>query len=471
MTARKDFLQRIGDLRRQAARRSVWRILADAFLFALTFHIGAITLQKAKVIAWEECVTYPLLALLSLCVSTLLEIRRRAHFVDELIDIDLRFQLKEMLSSAYECLIHGRKSILVDLLIEDASRFLNGIHVKELLPMTLLRRHLMIPALAIVMILAMTIDFLPAETELNAARGLMLDQISVKMERLSKENRLVSGKALKKGRDSLFKNMEAMQRQLLDRSMNTQKVLMSLRDLLEQAQEEQASLAGQLVEELSLQDLEVIPTLHPELREGIPSRNLAQVEAVLGKSFEGDIPTEVSNRLLELKRYNEIQRFLAKSMDEIASHLREEKEDPSRRDEPSEKGGYASMSQPGGGSPESGDEKEAEGPDRGPSSLAGNARDRLGKGPPHEIEGSKTTPVKDPTPPRAGARYSIILRSLPTEGQASLEQEELIRSYRKEVEDVLTNDQIPSNYREYIKNYFLSIGMGSDTYEDESKHH
>ena len=51
------------------------------------------------------------------------------------------------------------------------------------------------------------------------------------------------------------------------------------------------------------------------------------------------------------------------------------------------------------------------------------------------------------------------IRSLTTIGKADMEMEEVIRPYRRELESILKKEDIPLNYREYIRNYFLSIGL------------
>jgi hypothetical protein len=43
-----------------------------------------------------------------------------------------------------------------------------------------------------------------------------------------------------------------------------------------------------------------------------------------------------------------------------------------------------------------------------------------------------------------------------------LKEEEVIRAYQKEFENVLQKEDIPLLYREYVKQYFLSIGMGEE---------
>ena len=54
-------------------------------------------------------------------------------------------------------------------------------------------------------------------------------------------------------------------------------------------------------------------------------------------------------------------------------------------------------------------------------------------------------------------------------GEARVKEEEIFRTYRKEVEGILQKEDIPANYREYIKNYFISIGMNTKENAHESK--
>jgi hypothetical protein len=55
---------------------------------------------------------------------------------------------------------------------------------------------------------------------------------------------------------------------------------------------------------------------------------------------------------------------------------------------------------------------------------------------------------------------------LPTIGNAKVKEEDVIRPYRQELESVLQKEDIPLNYREYIKSYFLSIGLKKEENRD-----
>jgi hypothetical protein len=65
--------------------------------------------------------------------------------------------------------------------------------------------------------------------------------------------------------------------------------------------------------------------------------------------------------------------------------------------------------------------------------------------------------------------YLIHIRALTDMGAARVKEEEILRTYRKEVESILQKEDIPVNYREYIKNYFISIGINTEEKTHESK--
>jgi len=53
----------------------------------------------------------------------------------------------------------------------------------------------------------------------------------------------------------------------------------------------------------------------------------------------------------------------------------------------------------------------------------------------------------------------IFLRSLPPGGESTIPEEKKLIDFRREVEEVIRKEEVPLNYREYIKNYFLKIGL------------
>jgi hypothetical protein len=85
---------------------------------------------------------------------------------------------------------------------------------------------------------------------------------------------------------------------------------------------------------------------------------------------------------------------------------------------------------------------------------------------PYELKGSKGPTLKDKGISGPGDRFNAYVRSLPTIKKAKLKEEEIMRHYRTELESVLNKEDIPLHYREYIKNYFLSIGLRKEGDDD-----
>ena len=65
--------------------------------------------------------------------------------------------------------------------------------------------------------------------------------------------------------------------------------------------------------------------------------------------------------------------------------------------------------------------------------------------------------------------YLIHIRALTDIGEARLKEEDTMRAYGKAVESILQKEDMPMNYREYIKNYFLAIGLNTEENDDEFK--
>jgi hypothetical protein len=51
------------------------------------------------------------------------------------------------------------------------------------------------------------------------------------------------------------------------------------------------------------------------------------------------------------------------------------------------------------------------------------------------------------------------MRYLPIQNEVREPLEKVVVRYQQEAEEVLTQEQIPRDYREQIKHYFLAIGM------------
>ena len=56
-------------------------------------------------------------------------------------------------------------------------------------------------------------------------------------------------------------------------------------------------------------------------------------------------------------------------------------------------------------------------------------------------------------------QYLVRIRTLTATGESKIKEEEIVRTYRQEIEGILQKEEIHLNYRDYKKHYFLSIGL------------
>ncbi len=473
MTTRERFDQHLRTLRKQSFLRALMRIAGDTLLIALSLVTALLVLRKAKpfMIPAEGYGIYSLFCLLSLGFALLIEIRAPNRFFKELMDVDQRFQLGEMLSTAYEYLREGRKTIFLERLFEEASRFLSRVKVCEVLPVRFLGRHAGIPLLAVVLILVFSLDILPAKTPLPMEYNPALHRLAFEMEKISQGKKNLPDGMEKKGEDKISKKMKELQRELQNRSLSSKKALQSLRELLEEVQNEQGKLARQLVQELSLQKIDAVPSINPELQKGIPLKSLRQLEDFLGEFFGGDVPDSLNEKLMALKSLRETQQGLGSAMEGIQTDSREsppvaksEKESRDRSPDP-QGGGFSHR--PGGSEGEGPEGDDEEDLDAMESSLAGRARDSREPTNPQEMDRSGNIPMKDRGFVGPGKTYGLLVRSLPMVEKGRMKPEDLIRSFTREIEEVLTKEEIPLNDREFIRSYFLSIGAERESGKNE----
>ena len=108
-------------------------------------------------------------------------------------------------------------------------------------------------------------------------------------------------------------------------------------------------------------------------------------------------------------------------------------------------------------------------PADGYSDAAGNAKSNQSNQSSHELDKTQSDATQDKLAASPAKTYLIHIRALTDMGEARVKEEEIFRTYRKEVEGILQKEDIPANYREYIKNYFISIGMNTKENANESK--
>ena len=96
------------------------------------------------------------------------------------------------------------------------------------------------------------------------------------------------------------------------------------------------------------------------------------------------------------------------------------------------------------------------------SDSPGHARSNSKQNAYDALESKKGPVLQDKTIHAKREEYSVHIRSLTSIGKATVEQQDVPREYEQEIESILQKEDIPLNYREYIRNYFISIGLRKD---------
>ncbi|MBW2085005.1 MAG: hypothetical protein JRI54_03135 [Deltaproteobacteria bacterium] len=468
-------------------KREVKRLVLTTLMLSLLLTAFSLAVQRFGLLQWYGNSIYALLVLFSFAFSLLFVIRTRKSFMHELIEIDARFGLKDRLSTAYECHQLGRKSIFVDLLIEQASSFIELIKPDPIFPRKFSRIHILIPFFIAVIIALLLVDFSPTSSPPDLAGQEKLKQIGLKLEKYSKLEKRAARKEKKRSREDIYQRMEELARELKAQRMTKRRLLESLNELIKEAGAEKIRLARQLEAELSLGDISGTPGFKNLGEDKVAPNQVKELKKQIKQAFEQGVPASLSQELSNLDRTQKLEQFLDETMNEVMSAIPDKgqssseakkdvfvaqvSEKTTNQDTSSEQALAASevggeerkkVTSISSGKDRPDDmkpEKDRPALDEEETFTAGRGKADGEKKTPYEIKSSKSPALKDKGVEGPGERYNIHVRSLPTIAKAKLREEEVIRSYRQELENVLLKEDIPLNYREYIKNYFLSIGL------------
>jgi hypothetical protein len=482
----QSFLAHISRLRRIIVKRLIRRCLVTTCLFSLILFTILLGIEKVGLFQWYGYSIYPFIVLIAFASSVLYTLRTKKAFFDELIGIDIRLDLKERLSTAYEYFQRGRRSLFVDLLIKDTIHVLGLIKESQIFPTQFSPAHILIPVFATMMIVLLAVDFSPTAHQQDGSwEGLT--RSGIKIERYLKKKIQVGKERDKRSPSNLYQKMEKIAKELKNQSITKERLLKSLGELRKEAEIERTLLAHKLHNELSFGDTSNTPMLNALKKEKINLNELSQIKEELKGLFGGEVPASLSQEISDLNQRLQLEQLLLETESQVRSALKEEdglllldgkKQALKGKDDKemdkiilpgqaraslqySRLGDERSTSSTPGkaktGSEGAGKRGKAVNDDQ--AFTAGKGRSDGKKKPPYALNGVKRPALKDKGVSGPGERYNVHVRSLPDIGKAKIEEEEIIRTYRKEIEDVLKKEDIPLHYREYIKSYFLSIGL------------
>ncbi|MCP4349560.1 MAG: hypothetical protein GY795_29110 [Desulfobacterales bacterium] len=478
------FSDEILKLRTVIFRRSIYHLLVNTFLLALIFNLLALGIQKTGLFSWKGYSIYPLLVLAGFAFALLYALKKKKSFMAELNRIDAHLDMKDCLSTAYEYYQRRPESVFAEHLFRNAACKLNMTDKKQIFPLKFSLIHSLILIFSAAICILLFLDFTPIIRQ-KSTDSDKYRQVKARLRHFSDQALADLQNKDKAGKD-LYQQMQNLAQSVDKGAITEKKLADSVQTLTDAAQAEQKKLVQKLAADPFLKNYSDMPIFHSQEKENIKSDDLRQFMNQLQAELQTDIPDSVAKSLSDP---DQIQQ-LAELMDELADQLTDQTGDISNRDQHasgqgekknilalkkpdknneknkkdqsamSEKTNSFNIIPPGFGNSRQGSEKNDSSAGSGRTGTAGQAESTGKTKRSSKLAKSKGPLLKEKGVISKGDQYAVHIRALPVPGKGVQEQENVFRPYKQEMESILKKEDIPLNYRNYIKNYFLSVGIG-----------
>ena len=483
------------------------RVYIEALFYGLVCCLVAGTLWQGGVLAINTfyiSITYAIIMVLSILVAAVVGSLLKVEAMETLIEVDRALDSKERLSTAYEFADKSMDNIYLPLLIKDANATVSGVQAEKVFPRSYPGKFKYIPFLAAGVILMTVLNFnfdfrfgSPFDSGVRA-EGEKIERFGQQLEKKSRNNKL----NLSLGASN---QMQELGRNLRDQRMERREAEERIADLSERLRGQQEDLRRQMAQrgvdgrdaerilnqnqdfESQLQDLmnqmsaeNPSPQQRRETERGLNQlRDQNQthrqgLSEALDSLQSGD--SERARQILEgvqsdqdnlqdLAGLQSAQDALDRSQQALGENdgtnpgenPGENQENSGEEGDPSQ--GQASAGNPGDGS---GGEEEMFGfNEEGSGSRPGTqpVADRPGEAGELETGSDQASKVKGQIDLEKGEIRRNLVRSLPLKTKSGVAEEDLIVDFQRRAEEVMVKEDIPLNFREYIRNYFLLIGV------------
>ncbi|MCP4751308.1 MAG: hypothetical protein GY866_10465 [Proteobacteria bacterium] len=499
MPADSEFLSRLSKLRRLMVVKSLLRFSTAGLFLSLLSIVLLLAVDKLTSFDPGEYGLYLAAPLLALALAAVHTWNRKNSLIDELIDMDGRLDLNERLSTAYEYHQRRRESPFTDILVKEATNLIYGIERRDVFPFKFAPLHASIPVLGVLAIVLLSLDSPAGSTGRTPMDDPEIRQLGQRVAQYSKRAFKNADPEKDKTQRELSRKMEQLADELQKPTVSKQKALSSLKGALEDVTAQRIRTAERLSSQLGSGKVSKTPVLKPLRKDKATPNELKQLKKQLKKMFSKGIPNSLSREISNLSRQRQVEDFLEKTMNDVrllpsGSHEstdaskeegllveRTSEKKTGNRKERSGKAGDGSAESaaknrfgqnPSAGGKNAGKagESERSAGDSDPDQTASAGRHKAAGSEkrPHELEKPKTPPRELKGASDQGEWYNVHIRSLTSIGRADVEAEEVVRSYRRDLENTLLKEDIPPNYRQFIKNYFLSIGLRKKKNEYEN---
>jgi len=489
MSAEKAFLSQMARIRRRVAVVAAWDMLLNAGLIFLGFQLIVLLAAITGLTGVETRSTWYLVSLgISVSAAILTGFVTKKGLLNILVDIDRRLNLKERLSTAFEYHKLKKDSQFTDLLIQEAAAEIARLNGNQLLPAAFSRRHsifilMLIAGLALYVLDDSALHFKPGRSGQKSIEhaGTLLRNYTFR--RIESET----------GPQPAFsRNLEQLANRLDDPTLTRDQQISTLGNTLQEVQAERKRLTDEIKTRLNAAGVQGLSVQQIPLQNDLPPDQAAQIKKFLKHAPSSRVPDSLLEDIESLEQLDNI----AKQISRLAKGPRKGRKETAESDAPGEdkmqmsqitgstrnkrndeqhsidEGGMARLDQdspardaaPGSGQPgeNEGDLGDGEGQREGFSPSAGRGKSEVGKKASTDIEKSAGPAIPD-IMTSSPARHFLIQALAPAgSGEARLKEEDIAATYRPAVESVLQKEDMPLNYREYIKNYFTAIGLNKE---------
>jgi len=473
-------------------RRFVLRNVVRAALFAcvvfLCCCIIAAALQRTGIRDTRFSLAFYLFSIGCSAAASLvyagIKRRRFSHF---LIDLDRRLGLKDAVSTAYEYHCSGKASTFKSQLLADASKKLDRFGSRQLMPAKYTLTHLLFVVLIAVnglLFLTDRFSFVSTRADASLEANLNPSRSPVNKPAPKRKRMKTEEKSLQ---DKKYRKLETLAKKLNDPAITRKGLLSTLNEMLEEVQSSQSLLSKQTRSTGRYGGTEHLPNRKIKRYE---DESLNRLKSLFRAMFSDRVPERIETDAALKAEYRRLEKLLAhiagntdertsdqQNADETAPQAdpkrsrytnREDKNRTNRndkgRDAPPDENhrpdeSLADSEYPGREMRNQGDLEDfgLEGHDT--SLSPGHAKSGDRSNDPYELKKKQGPALQDKLMSTEQEDYSVHIRSLTSVGRAKIKPETIDRRYNQELEGILKKEDIPLNYRNYIKNYFISIGF------------
>ncbi len=374
-----------------------------------------------------------------------------------LIKADRALDNHELSSTAYELAARSKKSIFSEAIIEDAVRSLSGADPAKILGRP---RMKLLPFLPLALAASLLLSLFPIDlAALFAPKAAVEPAMRSIGEDLEAFGKRLEKKAAEENLQRMLELSQELQR--LGQDFQNERIDQS------EAQQRLQELESRLAEQYAMKVEEMLKSSNAQGQEGsdqAPAGSGSKDSTDQKQGDQGD--QEASNGNGEATTDSE-SADLSDALN-MLSQKRQSLSMPPSQPRPGTSSGTGQTAQGGAdrSEPGNGTDLPTEGGGDG-SQKATGTQSQPGTTPMQDVQGPQSDIARAQTgdqlqaqvPLTQGETMQMLMRALPrSEGSTVPDREELL-SYQRTVETALAREDVPVSLREYVREYFIAIGM------------